>query len=362
MVSLYLEFYHGKSINPDGKIKYIRNHEFLKMYLYHKPKTASDKEHNKKIMLIAKNIKNQRELEMLSNRFGFQTETKNTNFFEYYYHITQKKLNTPGYGVWQSSIKVFKDFAGKNITFAEITEKFCEKFLYHLQNRVAPQGNKLNNSTINHHFQRFSYVINRAIEDKIIVENPLLKIKPLKVKKTEKVYLTLEELKLLLHTDCKDKELKRAFLFCCLTGLRWSDVYKLSWSEVKENQGKFSITYRQKKTEGLNYLPLSEQAVSYLGERGNDKDKVFRLPSYDVVITRQLQQWCKDAGVSKKITFHSSRHTFAVLQLSYGTNIFVVQKLLGHSSIVSTQVYANIVDSEKERAMNVIPNISPKFP
>jgi ribosomal 30S subunit maturation factor RimM len=63
------------------------------MYPYSNPKTASDKEHNKKIMLIAKNIKNQREIEMLSNRFGFQSTSnyKDSNFFEYYYHNVDKK-------------------------------------------------------------------------------------------------------------------------------------------------------------------------------------------------------------------------------------------------------------------------------
>jgi site-specific recombinase XerD len=70
-----------------------------------------------------------------------------------------------------------------------------------------------------------------------------------------------------------------------------------------------------------------------------------------------LQLWCAAAGIEKKITFHSSRHTFAVLQLSLGTPIYTVQKLLGHSNIAATQVYANIIDSEKEKAMNIIPNI-----
>ena len=140
-------------------------------------------------------------------------------------------------------------------------------------------------------------------------------------------------------------------------GVRWSDIYKLTWSEIRENQGKYSIVFRQQKTQDLNYLPLSEQAFHYLGERGKDSDKVFRLLVYKANLSHRLQLWCSDAGFNKPLTFHSGRHTFAVLQLSFGTSIFTLQKLLGHRDIKSTMVYANIVDRVKEDAMNVIPNI-----
>ena len=195
------------------------------------------------------------------------------------------------------------------------------------------------------------------MDDKIISENPLQKIKSLKAKKPKVIYLTLDEVKLLSATDCKDTELKRAFIFSCLTGLRWSDVYKLKWDEIKERDGKIYIEYTQKKTDDDNYLLVPEQVVNLLGERGLKNEKVFNLPDYNANITKKLQKWCESAGVDKKITYHSSRHTFAVLQLSYGTPIFTVQKLLGHSSIQSTMVYADIVDSEKENAMNRIPSI-----
>jgi integrase len=191
----------------------------------------------------------------------------------------------------------------------------------------------------------------------LLDKNPCLLIKSPKTIEPKKEFLTLEELKLLVQTDCRFPLFKRAFIFSCLTGLRWSDVYKLQWSEIQENQGKCSITFRQKKTKELNYLPLSEQAIIYLGERGSDTDKVFNLPVYSARLSKELQAWCRVAGVNKKITFHSSRHTFAVLQLSLGTPIFTVQKLLGHTDISSTMRYANIVDAAKEKAMNIIGDI-----
>ena len=103
-------------------------------------------------------------------------------------------------------------------------------------------------------------------------------------------------------------------------------------------------------------MNLPEQALDYMGERLSSNQKVFGLSDYQGSITKNLQRWCEDACIDKQITYHSSRHTFAVLQLSLGTPIYTVQKLLGHTNSVSTMVYADIVDSEKKRAMNIIPN------
>jgi integrase len=191
----------------------------------------------------------------------------------------------------------------------------------------------------------------------ILAENPLLLIKIAKPQAPEIVYLTWEELKKLVNTDCRYDEVKRAFIFSCLTGLRWSDVSKLQWSEIQQSQGKYSIAYRQQKTSELNYLPLSDDAVCYLGEIGSGDKNVFSLKSRCNNYYKYLLLWAKNAGVEKKINYHSSRHTFAVLQLSFGTSIFTLQKLMGHKDIRSTMVYADIVDSEKERAMNIIPSI-----
>jgi integrase len=229
--------------------------------------------------------------------------------------------------------------------------------LQHLKTKLTSKGVLLSKSTVKHYFRFFASVVYQAVKEKVIIENPLLLIERLKVEEPEIVFLTLDELKLLAKTDCKFPLLKRAFIFSCLTGLRWSDVHKLQWSEIQENQGKYLINFRQKKTKERNYLPLSEQAFNHLGERGLDEEKVFNLPLYNARFNKQLQAWGKLADVNKKITFHSSRHTFAVTLLSLGTPIFTLQKLLGHTNISSTMRYANIVDDAKVDAMNVIPNI-----
>ena len=358
-VALYLDIYKGRIIDANGKVKYQRTYEHLNMFIYNNPKNDIDKEHNKNILQLAKSIKNQRELEIYHGRNDSKPDTdyKNINFYEYFYKIVENHKFGPSntYSSWRSSIASFKRFAGDYITFAEIDDRFCSRFLEYLCRMKGRNNRSLKNRSINLYFQIFCSVVKHAMKDKIITENPLHNIKMMKVKKSEPIFLTFDELRLLIKTDCKYPIIKRAFIFSCLTGLRWSDVSKLKWSEVREDQGKYSIVYRQQKTQELNYLHLSDQSLVYLGERCKDGDMVFNIGNYHLV-SRQLSSWCKLAGINKKITYHSSRHTFAVLQLSLGTPIFTVQKLLGHTNINSTMIYANIIDSEKVEAMNKIGN------
>jgi len=179
-----------------------------------------------------------------SNRYGFQTnpDYKDSNFYFFSNRVEKKGMSI--YSSYKQAHKSFKDFAEVDITFAEITEGFCEKFLQYLKTKITPKGTVLSKSTFNHYFHFFSATIFQAMKEKIITENPLLLMERLKVEEPEIVFLTLDELKQLVKIEIKYTELRRAFIFSCLTGLRWSDVYKLKWSEIQENQGKFSIIYR----------------------------------------------------------------------------------------------------------------------
>ena len=72
---------------------------------------------------------------------------------------------------------------------------------------------------------------------------------------------------------------------------------------------------------------------------------------------RRLKEWGVESGVGKEITFHASRHTFATLALTYGADIYTVSKLLGHHSIKTTQIYAEVVDEKKVKAVDLIPEV-----
>ena len=243
---------------------------------------------------------------MQTHKYGFDSKSdyKDTNFYEYFNSLLEQKKDTSSFNIYKSVLKTIKEFKGDELTFSEITEDFGEKYLRFLQNKKCCGDKKLMTKTIKTYFEIFTYSIRRAVKDKVIKENLVSSIQVPRVKKAKIIYLTEAELKLLVQTDCKHTELKRAYIFCCLTGLRWSDVSKLTWGEIaKETNNKYSIIFRQKKTQELNYLPLSERALTFLGERKTDNEKVFNLPSYTCLNSKILQSWCGDARVNKKIHF-----------------------------------------------------------
>lgn len=171
----------------------------------------------------------------------------------------------------------------------------------------------------------------------------------------EREFLTYEELQAVAKAECEIPLLKTAFLFSAMTGLRWSDVQKLVWSEVQHSKEVgYYIRFRQKKTKGAETLPTSEQAFGLLGERGNPEDRVFIGLKYSAWHNLKLQQWVMRGGVTKTITFHCARHAYATLQLTLGTDIYTVSKLLGHKDLKTTQIYAKIIDDKKKVAANKI--------
>ena len=116
------------------------------------------------------------------------------------------------------------------------------------------------------------------------------------------------------------------------------------------------MIFHQKKTGGLEYLDITKQAADLLGEPAQPDDHVFSLPS-PTYTNANLRIWASRAGINKHLTFHSGRHTFAVMMLTLGVGLYTVSKLLGHRDIKTTQIYARIVDSKKQEAVDIIPKI-----
>jgi integrase len=180
------------------------------------------------------------------------------------------------------------------------------------------------------------------------------------VQETEKIFLTIDEVEKLYNTDYDKYDVKRAFLFACHTGLRISDVKSLTWGQIREGK----LFFTQKKTKGVEYLPLNESAkeMLYLGIESNviplPETKIFRLLSKSEDIGSHLRKWAKKAGINKYITFHTSRHTFATMALTCDVPLPTVSKILGHKSINTTQIYAKIVDHKVVEAVNKLPSFS----
>ncbi len=348
--SLYLDIWHN------GK----RRYEFLKLHIQ-KPKNAFDRENNKKTKQLAEDIRAKRQLELQNNSFGFTSEFKqDTNFIEYFKALIDKrKENSGNHGNWDSTLKHLNKYCDSQATFRDIDIKFVEGFKYYLQHEAKTKSDTpLSQNSQSSYFNKFRAALNNAFEDLIIKENPAKRVKGIKPEETHREYLTIDELKRLVKTDCKYPIMKNAFIFSCLTGMRWSDINKMTWSEVQKHNDGYRVIFRQKKTKGQEYLDISQQAKEYIGEYGNPDERVFKGLKYSGWHNIELQRWIMKAGITKNITFHCGRHTFAVLQLDMGTDIYTVSKLLGHSELKTTQIYAKIIDQKKIEAVNKIPDIS----
>lgn len=357
-----LIYWYGSSKDAAGRIKHDRKREQLDQFLYTEPKTKPEKQHNKETLQLIENIKAKRIAEAAAGQHGF-TDTSKTgaNFFKFYDQLMQAKAKdntSSNYSVWQGCRMQLKKYhTDENLTFEQVTPEWLEgvRRFFEFQ-ATSKTGNRISKGTASVYFNKIRATVNDAFQKGIITRNPLAQVKSIKPESNERVYLTIEEVRALVTTECRYDVLKRAFLFSCLTGLRWSDINKLDWSEVSQLDGVHRITFNQKKTGTLQYLDITEQAYKLLGEP-EKQGRVFVGLRYSSWMNTEILRWTMAAGISKHVTFHSGRHTFAVSLLSNGVDIYTVSKLLGHSEISTTQIYADVIDAVRKDAMHKIPDI-----
>lgn len=363
MTSLYLDIY------LNGK----RSYEFLKLYLVPE-KSREDKRKNAETMKLAEAIRSKRIVELQNGEYGFKSQFKeDTLFFDYYEALCAKRFQTEdskgNWGNWRSCMKHLEKYEpNRKITFAEITPQWVQGFKDYLENEACAWGNdyrdrikdhKLSRNSRLSYFNKLRACLNQAYEERVIQHNPMRGIDNFKPEEGTRMYLTLEEVKTLADTPCEYDSVKRAFLFSCLTGLRRSDIIKMTWGEVQEQSGFIRIIFRQKKTGGQEYLDITPQAAELMGERKKASDPVFEDIHSPSCTNETIKRWVLRAGIQKEITFHCGRHTFAVLMLDLGTDIYTVSKLLGHRELNTTQIYAKVLDKNKQAAVAKIPSILP---
>ena len=358
----------NKSIFLDCWRDNKRKREYLKLYLIPE-KTKDDARENNKTMAIAQAIKAKRIVELQNGEFGFKNKAlSKASLTDYIDKIAEKHYSDSGnkhgeYYNFKSLNLHLNLYKGKNITFADVDKAFADGFVEYLKtakNQNLHKNKKaqhLSSNTQNKLFNKLNTALKRAKKNGLISDNPLELIdnkeKP-KAKSGTREYLTIEEVKKLIKTDCDNDHVKRAFLFCCLTGLRFSDVSRIKWENIQLNNfGTRELKFKMTKGDKPIIIQVSEAAINWLPDRKEAKstDKIFKLGKNEAV-NPVLSEWVKSAGITKNITFHCSRHTAATLNLSLGIPIAVVSKLLGHSKISTTQIYAKIVDEAQREAVN----------
>jgi integrase len=282
-----------------------------------------------------------------------------SNFMEYFSSIANQRNKNRSESIrlsWLIVLDYLKQYAGENFYFSNITEGWCEDFKDFLLNVPSRKSNKakLMQNSASSYFSIFKAALHKAFVDGFLNVDIGARIKGIKEQETRREFLTEEELNTLVNTPCDREELKRAALFSALTGLRHCDIQKLQWKEIAISGDQARLNFTQQKTKGVEYMPISEQALQLCGEKGNPNDLVFDGLPDPAWISKPLKRWITAAEITKKITFHCFRHTYATLQLTGGTDIYTVSKMLGHTNVKTTQIYTKVVDEKKQKAANTI--------
>lgn len=349
-MSLYLDIYW----------KGEREYDFLNLYLLDAKNTV-DREQNRQTMLVADQIKSQRLLDLQSGKYKLKQTKMDHSFIDYFKQLKKDRLNSKGnYGNWDAALKHLLSFTkNKDLKISDVDETWLMRFKHYLLNeKLTNAGEKLSQNSAHSYFNKIKAALRQAFEEKYINENPATRIRGIKQAETKREFLTWEEVEKITKQPCDAKKLKEAFLFSIMTGLRWSDIMKMKWSEVRGSKaGGWYIQFQQQKTKDHEVLPITKEARDLLGEEKDKDERVFIGLKYNSKTNVALARWLAKAGITRYVTFHCARHTHATLLLSQGVDIYVVSKLLGHKTIKTTEIYAKVSNIKKQEAVNKLPKL-----
>ncbi|GAB6395426.1 MAG: tyrosine recombinase [Bacteroidales bacterium] len=351
-----------------------RSYDFLGMYIIPE-RSPADKDRNRETLAQVEEIKTQRIIELQAEAHGLSntgTRKQKMLLCDFVKHIADKKKEQGGNNPTSSPLNYqtlrthLLNYAPKATIKQATSKEFCDGFIKYLRTTKGRfTGREISGNTQSLYVTLLISVFNQAIKAGIIKENPLNLFDrqelPLYVK-PEIPFLTLDEVKRLHNTPCAFPEIKDAYLFCCYTGLRFCDIKALQWGDIRQVNNETMLFYRQKKTRKQEYLPLAKPALDIINakERKADTEHVFALQD-NKEVNLKLKSFAAAAGIDgKKVTFHTARHTAATLLLSLGSSIEEVSKILGHSEIRTTQIYAKVLDKQVEKAVHRLDNIFDK--
>lgn len=339
---LYLDIY------ANGK----RKCQSLDIYIHTHERTREEKAHNKEMLAFAEAVRAKWMLDLRNKKFGFVDVDTEVRVLPYVRGVIDKsRLSANTKDNYESMFAHLSAYASEDTRFGEIDAKWADGFTQHLVAKVSANSARL-------YLAKLDKILTQAVEDGYLSENPMKKTAKPKASATTKEYLTIDELRTLISTPCPDDTLRDMFIFSALTGLRWSELEDLTWADVREDGDKIQLVYRQRKTGKQMYQYISPQASVYLGERKQNCNRVFLADKYSQAYwARLMQKWIASAGIEKRITFHCARHTFATTLVSQGVDLYVISDLLGHSNIKTTQIYAKILDKDKQEAVLKIPKL-----
>ena len=281
-------------------------------------------------------------------------ERHSNDFLEYFEKVMRDEKKSQS--VYKNTLKHLRDFNGKKpLPMGNICQIWAERF------RAYIDGLSLKETSKKDYFLGLKIILNRAAKDKLISDFSR-ELKQFKKNDVSLKFLTVEQIKTLEATPCKHPAIKAAFLFSCFSGLRVSDLEALSDADIQQDCDRVTIRYKMQKTQKWERLTLGAQALKYLNEakeqhkdRGADDSRFFLLPGR-AWSGEVIRSWGVAAGIPFSLGFHCGRHSFAVLSLQNGVDLYTLIKLMGHSSVKMTEIYAKVVDETKTAAMDKLPS------
>lgn len=324
--------------------KGFRHCEFLDLEIIPE-KNQADKELNRETLKLAERIRIMRWNQIINESYGLENfSSTKTNFFEFADNaIKNLRVAKRNY---ESAIKMLRAFEGSDILWtSKITEKYLLKFYDYLEDH-------LNGETPSTYFKKLKGLLKLATKEKYFKIDPSSSIRCRKFLSKEKDVLSLEEINILYQTECPNSEVKKAFLFCCFTGIRFGDIKILKGSSIKNDR----LEFIQSKTGHKVSQKLHTHAQELLSTRIKKDELLFRLPSHTACI-KDLRKWVKNAGIDKHIGWHNSRHSFGTNLMFYVKDIYSASALLGHTTVTHTKRYVRQNEDLKDHAISQIPLI-----
>ncbi len=326
-----------------------RTIETLKHLQLAKPSSILDREQNKKKVQQADEIAVTRAAELEANNYSMVTDagkkTVITAWMQNYVDSYTKKDKRNMQGALNRFIAFLDDEKKPGLTFGNINALLIEDFIEFLEANSTGEGALS-------YYNRFKKMIKQAYRRKLMKDNVLDFVeRKVKGKAKKKDMLTLDELKTLSATPTESGEVRRAFLFCCVSGLRWIDVKSLKWSSINIESRQMNVT--QSKTGENVATPLNDTAIKLLGKACEPGQNVFDLPTANGA-NKTLKAWVKRAGIIKAITWHNGRHSFGTNLIFNDVDILTASKLLGHTSMKHTHRYVDAANEMKQAATDKI--------
>jgi len=323
------------------KIRIKRNHVYLDVIQNRKHhweslhiSLSSERKERKEQLRLAELCRAKREMQIVSGEWDFpqKSDVLLSQFIAKKAALAKSESRKKAFMALRSHLL---RFCRQDIRLCQVSAQWLASFRDYLFLSTS-----LKPSSAAAYFALLKTIFSQAERSFLIAKNPARAIKPrfLPQSESEKCTLTTCEVRLLLTSPKREKgeESRRAFLFSLFTALRFSDLKTLSWSDIEERNGVFFLKKQQVKTKRTVEIPLCKTAFSLLEKR--DGERVFNL-SYSSSLLH-LRAWVKECGIKKRISWHTARRTFATLALEQNIDVFTIQRLMGHTKITTTALYA----------------------